>query len=376
MKPILCVVGTRPNYMKMAPILRALDAHVPPLPYVLVHTGQHYDPAMERVFFEALGMPTPSHNLAVGAGSHAAQTGEIMKRLDPVIEAHAPGAVLVVGDVNSTLAAALVAAKRGLPVVHVEAGLRSRDRGMPEEINRILVDQLSDLLLTTEARAADNLAAEGIGAERVAFVGNTMIDTLETFRDRCTPATRTLAEHGVARLDAWAPAGYALVTLHRPSNVDDPATLSDLVGTLEQIAADVPIVFPVHPRTRGNLERFGLLERLSDRWLITPPLGYLEMLGLMRDARVVLTDSGGVQEETTVLGVPCLTLRRNTERPVTVSEGTNQLVGIQRDAILAAWRGLREGGSRHAGKPALWDGRSAERIAATLWERRAALGLA
>ena len=376
MKPILCVVGTRPNYMKMAPILRALDAHAPPLPYVLVHTGQHYDPAMERVFFEALGMPAPSHNLAVGAGSHAVQTGEIMKRLDPVIDEVAPGAVLVVGDVNSTLAAALVGAKRGLPVVHVEAGLRSRDRGMPEEINRILVDQLSDLLLTTEARAIDNLAAEGIGAERVAFVGNTMIDTLETFRDRCTPAARTLAEHGAPPLQDWAPSGYALVTLHRPSNVDDPATLADLVGTLDEISLDVPLVFPVHPRTRGNLERFGLLARLTDRWLLTPPLGYLEMLGLMRDARVVLTDSGGVQEETTVLGVPCVTLRRNTERPVTVSEGTNQLVGVERHAILSAWRGLREGSVRQARKPALWDGRSAERIAATLWERREALGLA
>ena len=378
MKPILCVVGTRPNYMKMAPILAAFDAHQPRIPYSFVHTGQHYDPQMEKVFFEALALPEPYANLAVGAGSHAVQTARIMERLDAVVDTIDPASMLVVGDVNSTLGAALVAAKRNLPLIHVESGLRSGDRAMPEEVNRILVDSVSDLLFTTEREALANLTREGVSTDKVVFVGNVMIDTLEAHRSRFTSAALTLERGGCPSPQQWVEQGFALVTLHRPSNVDSPEALRPLVKVLDEIAQSCPLVFPIHPRTRNNLKRFELMEAMTPgRWLLLEPLSYFDMLGLMSDAAVVLTDSGGVQEESTVLGVPCLTVRDNTERPVTVTEGTNQLIGTRPEAILTAYRALASAGGlgrakarAPARRPELWDGHAAERIASELFARR------
>jgi UDP-N-acetylglucosamine 2-epimerase (non-hydrolysing) len=347
---ILCVVGARPNFMKIGPVIGGLAALGVAAP--LVHTGQHYDAAMNDGFFTDLGLPRPDVNLEVGSASHAVQTAEVMRRFEPVLDDMAPDCVLVVGDVNSTLACALVAAKKGVPVAHVEAGLRSRDRTMPEEINRVLTDQISDLLFTTEQSALANLTAEGIDPAKVHFVGNVMIDTLRA---------------NLARAAAAGPGGHALVTLHRPSNVDDPAVLGRLVDCLAEIAAAMPVVFPCHPRTKGRIAAAGLapvLERAEVA--VLPPQGYLEMLGLMRGARVVLTDSGGIQEETTALGIPCLTLRDNTERPITVAEGTNTVVGTDPAAILTAWRAVMECGGKAGRIPALWDGRAGERIAAVL----------
>ncbi len=363
--PILCVVGARPNYMKVAPIIRALAAHQPPLRTLLVHTGQHYDPAMKDRLFADLGLPEPDVNLAVGSGSHAVQTAEVMKRFEPIIDEHGARAVLVVGDVNSTLACALVAAKRHVPVVHVESGLRSDDRRMPEEINRVLTDQISDLLYTTERSAHDNLAREGIAAERAVFVGNVMIDSLLASLPKAVPPADLLAGAG---LDAnRIGGGYGVVTLHRPSNVDHPDTLGPIIDALRHISARLPLVFALHPRTRNNLERFGLLAKLdSSGFLVLPPQGYLEMLGLMSGASMVLTDSGGIQEETTALGVPCVTIRENTERPITVEQGTNTLVGISPQAIIDAADVILAGGGKRGRVPELWDGRTAERIAAHL----------
>ncbi|KAI5916646.1 non-hydrolyzing UDP-N-acetylglucosamine 2-epimerase [Thauera sp. 2A1] len=363
--PILCVVGARPNYMKVAPIIRALAAHQPPLRTLLVHTGQHYDPAMKDRLFADLGLPEPDVNLAVGSGSHAVQTAEVMKRFEPIIDEHGARAVLVVGDVNSTLACALVAAKRHVPVVHVESGLRSDDRRMPEEINRVLTDQISDLLYTTERSAHDNLAREGIAAERAVFVGNVMIDSLLASLPKAVPPADLLAGAG---LDASRiGGGYGVVTLHRPSNVDHPDTLGPIIDALRHISARLPLVFALHPRTRNNLERFGLLAKLdSSGFLVLPPQGYLEMLGLMSGASMVLTDSGGIQEETTALGVPCVTIRENTERPITVEQGTNTLVGISPQAIIDAADVILAGGGKRGRVPELWDGHTAERIAAHL----------
>ncbi|ATE60942.1 non-hydrolyzing UDP-N-acetylglucosamine 2-epimerase [Thauera sinica] len=363
--PILCVVGARPNYMKVAPIIRALAAHEPPLRTLLVHTGQHYDAAMKDRLFADLGLPEPDVNLAVGSGSHAVQTAEVMKRFEPVIDEHGARAVLVVGDVNSTLACALVAAKRHIPVIHVESGLRSDDRRMPEEINRVLTDQISDLLYTTERSAHDNLAREGIPAGRAVFVGNVMIDSLRASLPKAVPAADLLAAAG---LDAERiRGGYGVVTLHRPSNVDHADTLGPIIGALRQISTRLPLVFALHPRTCGNLERFGMLDRLdAPGFLILPPQGYLEMLGLMSGATMVLTDSGGIQEETTALGVPCLTIRENTERPITVEQGTNTLVGIAPQALIDAADVILAGGGKRGRVPELWDGRTAERIAAHL----------
>lgn len=360
--PVVCVVGARPNYMKMAPIIRAFAAHQPPLRTLLVHTGQHYDPAMKDRLFTDLELPDPDINLAVGSGTHAVQTAEVMKRFEPVLDEHGARAVLVVGDVNSTLACALVAAKRHIPVVHVESGLRSNDRRMPEEINRILTDQLSDLLYTTERSAHDNLRREGIAEERMAFVGNVMIDSLLASKARAVPPAALLAAAG---FDAGRIAGgYGVVTLHRPSNVDHAETLGPLVDALREISHRLPLVCALHPRTRGNLERFGMLDRLdTPGFLVLPPQGYLEMLGLMAGATVVLTDSGGIQEETTALGVPCLTIRENTERPITVEQGTNTLVGTDPVALVAAVRTILDGGGKRGRVPELWDGRTAERIA-------------
>ncbi len=365
--PVVCVVGARPNFMKMAPILRAFAAHVPALPTLLVHTGQHYDKDMNDRLFVDLRLPQPDINLEVGSGSHAVQTAEVMRRFEPVLDTHRPSCVLVVGDVNSTLACTLVGVKKGVPVVHVEAGLRSYDRAMPEEINRVLTDQIADRLYTTERSALANLQREGVAAERVCFVGNVMIDSLLANREFAHSPERTLAAAGASPEVLRDGAGYGVVTLHRPSNVDRPETLRMLLGVLREVAACLPLVFALHPRTRANVERFGLGELLaSPRIALLPPQGYLEMLGLMADARLVLTDSGGLQEETTALGVPCLTLRENTERPITVEHGTNTLVGRDRAAILRGVDAIVAGTGKSGRVPEFWDGRAAERIAADL----------
>lgn len=354
---VLCIVGARPNYMKIAPIHAALAAH-PQFQPSLIHTGQHYDAEMNDEFFRELGLPIPSVNLEVGSASHAVQTAEVMRRFEPIIDQTDNPVVLVVGDVNSTLACALVAAKKNIPVLHVEAGLRSGDRTMPEEINRILTDQISDLLFTTERSALANLTREGIDAGRVHFVGNVMIDSLRANLARAIPAATTVAQHGFT-----LPADYAVATLHRPANVDDPAILRSLLECLHTIGETTPVVLPLHPRTRARMETAGLLAAL-DRHTILPlgPASYLAMLGLMANARIVLTDSGGIQEETTALGIPCLTLRDNTERPITISEGTNTLVGRDTAAILTAARDILETGGKRGRVPEFWDGAAAQRI--------------
>lgn len=362
-RSILCVVGARPNFMKIAPVMAALKRAVPDFPARLVHTGQHYDTAMNRQHFDALGLPQPDVNLEVGSASHAVQTAEIMRRFEPVLDEEQPAAVLVVGDVNSTLACALVAVKKGVPVVHVEAGLRSRDRTMPEEINRVLTDQVSDLLFTTERDARANLLREGIGEDRIHFVGNVMIDTLHHNLKQAVPVARTLQGTAPAAGRPWG-GGYALLTLHRPSNVDDAATFKGLLEGVAELSRRLPVIFPVHPRTLARIRQHGF-ERLLDLPSVRqiPPAGYLEMLGLMKDARLVLTDSGGIQEETTALGVPCVTLRHNTERPVTVEEGTNTLAGNDPVRMLAACDEILRNGGRAGRVPELWDGKASERIA-------------
>ena len=363
---VVLVAGARPNFMKVAPILRAWSAGAPGLRPVLVHTGQHYDAAMSDVFFEELGIPAPEVHLAVGAGSHGAQTARILEAFEAYLQGLAapPRGVVVVGDVNSTMACTLAATKLGVPVAHVEAGLRSFDRAMPEEINRLVTDAVADLLLTSEPAGAVNLAREGVDPARVVFVGNVMIDSLVQQLD----AARALAMP--ARL-GLTPGRYALVTLHRPSNVDEPARLAALVDFLRTAAQTTPVVFPLHPRTRGRLEATGLYKRLDEAPGVTllGPLSYRENLGLMAGARLVLTDSGGIQEESSYPGVPCLTLRRNTERPVTVTQGTNTLVG---DDLDAARRGLNdvEAGRYKAGQTIEgWDGHAAVRVVAALNER-------
>ncbi|MBF8273417.1 MAG: UDP-N-acetylglucosamine 2-epimerase (non-hydrolyzing) [Magnetococcales bacterium] len=368
--PVLCVVGARPNFIKMAAILPALAALPTPLATRLIHTGQHYDPAMKATFFQQLGIPEPDLDLEVGSGTHAVQTARIMCRFEPVIETHRPVAVLVVGDVNSTIACALVAVKMGIPVIHVEAGLRSRDRKMPEEINRILTDQLSDFLFTTERSAENNLVAEGIERKRIHFVGNVMIDTLL----RLLPQAPTVAEVVQTRHPGVWPAftqemAFGLVTLHRPANVDDPQTLKELMLCLAQQSKKLPMVFPVHPRTRQRILDAGLNEVLArSDVILLPPVGYMEMLGLMKSAKVILTDSGGVQEESTALGCPCLTLRDNTERPVTVTEGTNTVVGRNPEVIASALDEILATGGKAGRIPELWDGKAAQRIASLLGE--------
>ncbi|MDB4931025.1 MAG: UDP-N-acetylglucosamine 2-epimerase [Myxococcaceae bacterium] len=361
--PVVFVAGARPNFMKVAPMLRAMTAAAPPFARVLVHTGQHYDAAMSDVFFRELGMPAPDVHLNAGSGSHGAQTARVLASFEEYLLgcADRPRGVVVVGDVNSTMACALAAVKLGVPVAHVEAGLRSFDRAMPEEINRLVTDAICDLLLTSERAGDANLAREGIPAGRVRFVGNVMIDTLV----HQLPAARAL---GVPAAMGLGPQGYALVTLHRPSNVDDPARLAELVGLLERVAARRAVVFPAHPRTRERLERFGLLDRLRANAAVhlREPLGYRENLGLMADAALVLTDSGGIQEETTALGVPCLTLRSNTERPATVTEGTNTLVGDDLEAAWAEVVTVLEGRYKRGATVEGWDGHAAERVAQVL----------
>jgi len=362
--------------MKMAPLIRAFGARSDLPPALLIHTGQHYDAFMNDQLFRDLQLPAPDVNLEVGSGSHAVQTAEIMKRFEPVVDTHQPSSVVVVGDVNSTIACGLVAVKKNIPLVHVEAGLRSFDRGMPEEVNRVLTDQIADLLYTTERTAHGNLHREGIADERIHFVGNLMIDSLLAHKPRAVKAAEILGRAGVAENDLAHWQRYGIVTLHRPSNVDQPETLAALVDTLVQASRRLPLVLPLHPRTRANLERFGLAGRLATgRILCLQPLGYLEMLGLMAEATIVLTDSGGIQEETTALGVPCLTLRENTERPITLEQGTNTLVGTNRISILRELDAVLATGGKRGRIPEYWDGSAAIRIAEHLaaWlERRVA----
>ncbi len=350
---ILHVVGARPNFMKAAPVLRAIAALG--MQQTLVHTGQHYDAKMSDVFFEELGMPAPDVNLEVGSGSHAQQTAQIMSKFEPVVLERKPDFVLVYGDVNSTVAAALVCAKLMVRVAHVEAGLRSRDRSMPEEINRIITDRLSDLLFTPSTDGDANLIQEGVDRDRIHFVGNVMIDTLI----RMLPAARE-------RVPAGLPERYALVTLHRPANVDDLDWLSSTLRTLADIGQDMAVLFPVHPRTRQRLADAKLDLMNGNRVKLMEPLPYLDFLALQTRATVVITDSGGIQEETTFLGVPCLTVRENTERPVTISGGTNVLVGRSADRIRAGVADVLAGKWRKGSVPELWDGQAAQRIAAVL----------
>jgi len=353
---ICCVCGARPNFMKIAPIVEALDRRSD-VETLLVHTGQHYDERMSELFFEHLGIPEPDMNLEVGSASHAVQTAEIMKRFEPVCLERHPDWVVVVGDVNSTIACALVAVKLGIKVAHVEAGLRSFDRNMPEEINRLLTDAISDLLFVSEPSGVENLGREGVAPAKTHFVGNVMIDTLLKARDRARQSA-ILSQLGLT------PRAYAAMTLHRPSNVDDAAIFGGILNAVETIARDMPVVFPIHPRTRKNLERLGLgarVDGIGDLRLVEP-LGYLDFMKLVANSALVLTDSGGIQEETTILGVPCLTLRRNTERPITLTAGTNRLTGPDPETILAAYRDVRRQGPSSGRTPELWDGRAAERI--------------
>lgn len=355
---ILNVVGARPNFMKMAPLIAAIDRRAAEVSQVLVHTGQHYDEAMSASFFRDLQMPPPDINLEVGSGSHAEQTAKVVLAFEPVLVEQKPDWVVVVGDVNSTLACALVAAKLNIKVAHVEAGLRSFDRTMPEEINRILTDRLADLLLTPSPDADENLLREGIATEKIVRVGNVMIDTLF--------AQLEVSKRSTALADLnLSPRGFSVLTLHRPSNVDDAATLRKIFSAIEKIAVKLPVIFPAHPRTQSRLAEFGITPPRQVR--IIEPLGYQDFLQLWSNARLVLTDSGGLQEETTALGIPCLTLRENTERPITVEQGTNRVVGREPDKIFsAAIEILGAGQNRQKRIPDLWDGRAAERIVEAL----------
>ena len=367
MLKILLIAGARPNFMKVAPIFAEMKRRSAEFLPMIVHTGQHYDAAMSDAFFFDLGMPKPDIYLGVGSGSHAVQTAKIMTEFEPVVLAEKPDWVLVVGDVNSTIACALVSAKLGIKIAHVEAGLRSRDRAMPEEINRILTDSISDLLFTTSQDADVNLASEGIPAERVRFVGNVMIDSLLDHLK--------VAESSTVREDlGLQEKGYAVVTLHRPSNVDEKETFTGILDALLAVAEKLPIVFPVHPRTRAKIAEFGFADSISAANIrLVEPLGYLDFMRLYSGARLVLTDSGGLQEETTVLGIPCLTLRHNTERPVTIELGTNILVGTDPLKIKSAAFEIlsAESPNSNASIPPLWDGKTAGRICDVLTEQKA-----
>jgi UDP-N-acetylglucosamine 2-epimerase (non-hydrolysing) len=354
---IINVVGARPNFIKIAPVVDEMRRRPARIEHLLIHTGQHYDESMSDSFFEDLEIPLPNINLGVGSGSHAEQTARIMLAFEQVLHEHPADWVVVVGDVNSTMAASIVAAKMLVRVAHVEAGLRSRDRTMPEEINRVVTDSVADLLLTPTRDAGDNLLREGVATEKIRFVGNVMIDSLYRNLERAQES------QALERLSLKSKQ-YCVMTLHRPSNVDDGAALAGIIDALEVIGERLPIVFPVHPRTRDRLEQFGLSNRLRARTslMLIEPVGYLDFLRLYSNSRLVLTDSGGIQEETTVLGIPCLTLRQNTERPITVTEGTNRIVGNDPEVIKREALAALEQPARAARVPELWDGHAAVRI--------------
>ena len=348
---IIHVVGARPNFMKVAPVMSAMDKEEK-ISQLLLHTGQHYDENMSDVFFRQFGLPKPDINLEVGSGSHAVQTAQIMIEFEKIVLQEKPDWVVVYGDVNSTVAAALVCSKLHVPVAHVEAGLRSRDRAMPEEVNRLVTDQLTDLLFTPSPDGNENLREEGVPDEKVHLVGNVMIDTLVRLLPKAAPPEmKGLSD------------SYALVTLHRPSNVDDQEMLPKIVKTLQAISSELQVVFPVHPRTRKRIAEFGLNVDDDNRFLLLDPMGYLQFLALQKEATVVMTDSGGIQEETTYLGVPCLTLRENTERPVTVTEGTNILIGGDMEKLQAEVEKILQKQAKQGRIPDLWDGKTGERIA-------------
>ncbi len=354
---IICVCGARPNFMKIAPLMKAFkeNGHFEPF---LVHTGQHYDEKMSKLFFDELDIPKPDINLEVGSGSHAQQTAEIMKRFEPVVLERKPDYVLVVGDVNSTIACGLVAVKLGVKLIHVEAGLRSFDHDMPEEINRILTDRISDLLFVTEQSGVDNLLKEGVDSGKVHLVGNVMIDTLLANKGKAEKSD-VLKRLGLSKCK------YAVITLHRPSNVDDMARFGEIVTAFETIEKDIKLVFPIHPRTRNNIKGTNLEKQVGamSNLLLLEPVGYLDFLCLTSNAALVMTDSGGIQEETTILGVPCMTLRENTERPITITEGTNRLVQLTSKDILKNYHEIMAGRDGYKSKvPKFWDGKAAERI--------------
>jgi UDP-N-acetylglucosamine 2-epimerase (non-hydrolysing) len=350
---ILNVVGARPNFMKMAPLMLEYRKHPDLFDPLLVHTGQHYDANMSKLFFDQLHLPKPDVDLGIGSGSHAEQTAKVMVEMEKLLVARRPDLVVVVGDVNSTMAASIVAAKLCVPVAHVEAGLRSGDRTMPEEVNRLVTDVLADYCFTTSADAGENLRREGVPDSKIFFVGNVMIDTLLRLKDE-------------AMKSPIRPSGrYGFVTLHRPSNVDSKETLAEILAALDSV--DLPLIFPVHPRTAARMKEFGLTTKMR----MIEPVGYLDALCLLANATLALTDSGGVQEETTVLGVPCLTLRKNTERPVTITEGTNTLVGTSKEKIIAEARKILAGRGKQGRVPKFWDGKAAQRIVQCLLEHPA-----
>lgn len=380
---IVLVVGARPNFMKIAPILAAIRKYNKQgadlkLESILVHTGQHYDQAMSQSFFKDLGLPHPDLNLEVGSGSHAEQTGKIMMAFEKVLEQTLPEMVLVVGDINSTLACTLAAKKMNIPVAHVEAGLRSGDMTMPEEINRKVTDAVADLLFTTDLGANANLKREGIPDHQIFFVGNVMIDTLLKHRER---ASRSLVLETLGLKEEQQVKPYGVLTLHRPSNVDCFDTLHEILQAVETLSDGIPIVFPCHPRTVSQIKSFGLQSyfgksnQIGNRIVLVPPFGYLDFLQLHTHAKIVLTDSGGIQEEATILGVPCLTLRENTERPITILQGTNRLVGTRRDSILKGFEAAMKEDGGLGRVPEKWDGRAAERIVTVIakWARSGAV---
>ena len=353
--PVILVVGARPNFMKIAPIHAELERRG--IDQILLHTGQHYDENMSKVFFDDLGMPQPDIYLGIGSGSHATQTAKVMVEFENVCKEHKPSMVVVVGDVNSTVACSMVCAKEWIPCAHVEAGLRSFDREMPEEINRLITDAIADYLLTPSPDGDENLRKEGVAEERIKRVGNVMIDSLFNNLERAKESTI----HADLNIEKG---NYGVLTLHRPSNVDEKEAFSRILDALEQIGSKIPLVFPLHPRTKNRAEQFGLTNRLKSipNIVLTGPAGYLDFVALMAESKLVLTDSGGLQEETTALGIPCLTLRENTERPITVTEGTNTIVGNDTQAILDAAFDILENGGKAGRIPELWDGKTAGRI--------------
>jgi len=362
LKKIISVVGARPNFMKVAPIHRAFQKYSDKIQHLICHTGQHYDEKMSKVFFDDLELPKPDFYLGVGSGSHAEQTAKVMMEFEKVLLAEKPDMILVVGDVNSTIACSLTAAKLHIKVVHVEAGLRSFDRKMPEEVNRVLTDAISDYLFVTEKSGLENLKHEGVDDSKVFFVGNVMIDSLAYYLDKTNGRT-ILSDFGLT------PQNYLLVTLHRPSNVDSKEQLTKLIGMLERLSEKRKVIFPIHPRTRKNLSDYNLLNDNNDNLILTDPIGYIDFLTLTKNAELILTDSGGIQEESTYLGVQCITLRTSTERPITVEVGTNQLLGNDLNKAEQTALDILSGKKKEGKIPELWDGKAAERIAAILAEK-------